>query len=111
MIKPLACVIAAAAALGLPARAQERTELERTQILGNRELPRVLYIVPWKQPVPSPPSGKPLPSVLDEAPAAVDRAVLLRQIDYSALLQQSLAPPGQPSQPGRKTNAPTGETR
>ena len=42
----LAVLLAVAGAS--PAAAQDRAELDRTQIIGNRELPKVLYIVPWK---------------------------------------------------------------
>nr|MDJ0834158.1 hypothetical protein [Gammaproteobacteria bacterium] len=31
-----------------PLWAQEKLEMEGTAIIGNRELPKVLYIVPWK---------------------------------------------------------------
>ena len=31
------------------ALAQDRADIDRTQIIGNRELPKVLYIVPWKK--------------------------------------------------------------
>jgi len=31
-------------------RADDRATIDRTQIIGNRELPKVLYIVPWKKP-------------------------------------------------------------
>ncbi|MGZ5716149.1 MAG: hypothetical protein ACXWIG_18500, partial [Caldimonas sp.] len=43
---------AAAASAAASAPTQDRAELERTQIIGNRELPKVLYIVPWKKPLP-----------------------------------------------------------
>ena len=32
-----------------PALAEESLEMEGTRIRGNQELPKVLYIVPWKQ--------------------------------------------------------------
>ena len=67
--------------------AQDRAEIDRTQIIGNRELPKVLYIVPWKKPMPGDLSGRPLVSVLDEALAPVDRDVFRRQVDYGALVQ------------------------
>lgn len=37
-------------AMSLPvlSQAQDRIELKTTIIKGNKELPRVLYIVPWK---------------------------------------------------------------
>lgn len=78
----------------LPAAAfaQDRADIDRTQILGNRELPKVLYIVPWKKPAPGTLAGKPVASVLDEALAPVDRDVLRRQIQYDAQLQNRPIP-------------------
>ena len=64
--------------------AQDRADIDRTQIIGNRELPKVLYIVPWKKPMPGDLSGRPLVSVLDEALAPVDRDVFRRQVRYDA---------------------------
>jgi hypothetical protein len=75
------------AALAAPLAAQDRADIDRTQIIGNRELPKVLYIVPWKKPMPGDLSGRPLVSVLDEALAPVDRDVFRRQVDYGALVQ------------------------
>ena len=65
-------------------QAQDRADLDRTQIIGNRELPKVLYIVPWKRPVPTALSGKPPGSVLDEALAPLDRDVFRREVAYGA---------------------------
>ena len=59
----LALLVAAA----LPAFAQDRADIDRTQIIGNRELPKVLYIVPWKKPMPGDLAGRPPTSVIDEA--------------------------------------------
>ena len=70
----------------------DRAELDRTQIIGNRELPKVLYIVPWKKPIPGDLSGRPPVSVLDEALAPVDRDVFRRQVDYDAQAQARIAP-------------------
>ncbi|MDQ2928262.1 MAG: hypothetical protein M3R22_08875 [Pseudomonadota bacterium] len=66
------------------ATAQDRADIDRTRIIGNRELPKVLYIVPWKKPGPGDLSGRPLVSVLDEALAPVDRDVFRRQVRYDA---------------------------
>jgi hypothetical protein len=100
-MKPLpACAPAALAALAAllavagPASAQDRAELDRTQIIGNRELPKVLYIVPWKKPLPGDLSGRPPVSVLDEALAPVDRDVFRREVCYDA---QALAKPAAPA--------------
>ena len=74
------------------AAAPDRADLDRTQIIGNRELPKVLYIVPWKKPIPGDLSGRPPVSVLDEALAPVDRDVFRRQVDYDAQAQARIAP-------------------
>jgi hypothetical protein len=76
------------------ARAEDRADLDRTQIIGNRELPKVLYIVPWKKPLPGDPAGRPTVSVLDEALAPVDREVFRRQIQYDAALRPTPVPAG-----------------
>ena len=68
-------------------QAQDRADIDRTQIIGNRELPKVLYIVPWKKPLPGQLSGRPVQSVLDEALSPVDRAVFRRQVDYNTQVQ------------------------
>lgn len=65
--------------------AQDRADIDRTQIIGNRELPKVLIIVPWKKPLPGDLSGRPLVSVLDEALAPVDRDVFRRELRYDAI--------------------------
>ena len=76
---------------------QDRADLERTQIIGNRELPKVLYIVPWKKPLPGDLTGRPPVSVLDEALAPVDRDVFRRQVQYDAQAQaRAAAPPATP---------------
>ena len=62
----------------------DRADIDRTSIVGNRELPKVLHIVPWKKPVPGELAGRPVSSVLDEALAPIDRDVFRRQIDYDA---------------------------
>jgi hypothetical protein len=79
--------IAVGFSVALPAAAQDRADIDRTQVIGNRELPKVLYIVPWKKPLPGQLSGRPVHSVLDEALAPVDREVFRRQVDYEAQLR------------------------
>jgi hypothetical protein len=73
---------------GAPAkRAQDRLELETTQITGNRELPRVLYVVPWKRSDLGDLEGRPANSLLDEVLAPVDRDVFRRQNRYYEALK------------------------
>jgi hypothetical protein len=73
------------------ALAQDRAEIDRTQVIGNRELPKVLYIVPWKKPPPGALSGKPLNSVLDDLLAPVDREVFRRHMNYDQQLNTATA--------------------
>ena len=68
------------------ASAQDRADIDRTQIIGNRELPKVLYIVPWKKPPPGDLSGKPVNSVLDDLMAPLDRDVFRRHVNYDQQL-------------------------
>ncbi len=75
----------AALAASAGALAQDRADIDRTQILGNRELPKVLYIVPWKKPMPGELNGKPVSGVLDEALAPIDRDVFRRQLHFDSL--------------------------
>lgn len=79
--------IVALALLGAGAvRADDRADLERTKIIGNRELPKVLYIVPWRKPLLGELSGRPLKSVVDEALEPLDRDVFRREVRYQAQL-------------------------
>ena len=89
---------AAAASAPTPAQA-DRADIDRTQIIGNRELPKVLYIVPWKKPLPGDLSGRPPVSVLDEALAPVDRDVFRREVRYDAqaLAKSPAAPAAKPA--------------
>jgi hypothetical protein len=62
--------------------AMDRLELDSTAITGNRELPKVMSIVPWKS--AEPPSGpdRPLGSLIEEVLAPVDRDEFRREITY-----------------------------
>jgi hypothetical protein len=86
-------LLAVAATFAAPAFTQDRADIDRTQIIGNRELPKVLYIVPWKKPLPSDLAGRPMVSVLDEALAPVDRDVFRRQVQYDAQIHQPATAP------------------
>jgi len=64
-----------------PAMGEVKLELEKTEITGARELPKVLYIVPWKKTAPD---SQPLPmkSLMDEVLAPIDMDVFRRQVRY-----------------------------
>ena len=89
----LVAAVALACAFAAPVQAQDRADIDRTQIIGNRELPKVLYIVPWKKPLQGDLSGRPLGGVLDEALAPVDRDVFRRQVRYDGMTQARPASP------------------
>ena len=105
--EPPAPVQPPAAAAPVPAQAKaaprsaDRLDLDTTSIRGNQELPKVLYIVPWKEPGLAEPAGRPLNSLVDEALAPVDREVFRRQMRY---FDQLYAPSG--GDPGAETGAP-----
>ena len=60
----------------------DEMDLGRTEITGNQELPKVLYIVPWKKSDPGDLMGKPVNTLLDEVLAPLDREEFIRQVDY-----------------------------
>jgi hypothetical protein len=63
-------------------RVMDSIELGRTEITGNQELPKVLYIVPWQKSDPGDLMGKPINTLLDEVLAPIDREEFIRQVDY-----------------------------
>ena len=60
----------------------DRLELDTTSVTGNQELPKVLYIVPWKESGIVDLAGKPVNSLLDEVLEPLDREVFQRQVRY-----------------------------
>ena len=85
---------------------RDRIDLDASQITGNRELPKVLYIVPWKRPDLGDLLGKPVNSLLDEVLAPVDRDVFRRENRYFEALQ----PDSRPAAEAVPTVAPAGGT-
>ena len=77
----------------------DRLELESSSITGNRELPKVLYIVPWKKADLGDLIGRPANSLIDEVLAPVDRDVFKRQIEYYATLNSETAGSSAPTPP------------
>lgn len=73
------------------AKGPDRVELETTEITGNRELPKVLYIVPWKRSDLGDLVGKPANSLLDDVLQPIDRDVFLRQNRYYDALKPDAA--------------------
>ncbi|MFO1428182.1 MAG: hypothetical protein U1F11_14685 [Steroidobacteraceae bacterium] len=84
----------------------DRVDLDASQITGNRELPKVLYVVPWRAPEAGELEGRPVNSLLYELTRPVDREVFRRENRYFEALRQ--VPPAAPgSQPGDSPAAAT----
>jgi hypothetical protein len=65
-----------------PGKALDHLELDTTDITGNKELPKVMYVVPWKHSDLGDLTGKPANSLVDEVLQPVDRDVFNREERY-----------------------------
>jgi hypothetical protein len=72
----------AAAGKAAARKGPDRLQLDTTEITGNRELPKVLYIVPWKRSDLGDLAGRPVNSLLDEVLQPLDRDVFRRENRY-----------------------------
>jgi hypothetical protein len=84
-------------------KAEDHLQLDTTQITGNQELPKVLYIVPWKRSDLGDLLGRPANSLLDEVLEPVDRDVFKRENRYYDALKPDAAA-------ARKEGAGAGQT-
>jgi len=99
-VPPAAPAPAPAAEAPSPSKAMDRLELESTTITGNRELPKVMYVVPWKKADLGDLKGCPANSLLDEVLAPVDRDVFRRELAYFGALNANSTPqPPPPAAP------------
>lgn len=55
---------------------------------GNREQPRVLYIVPWQQPDGPPELERPISGDIDQLFEPIDRTSFQRELKYIKFLQE-----------------------
>jgi hypothetical protein len=75
----------------------DRLNLDTTVVTGNRELPKVLYIVPWKKSDLGDLPAQPFNTLLDEALTPVDRDVFRREVTYYGAMHGGAdAPASQP---------------
>jgi len=63
-------------------RAMDTLDLGTTSITGNQELPKVLYIVPWRKSDLGDLVGRPVNTLLDEVLEPVDPEVFQRHLSY-----------------------------
>ena len=85
--------------------ASDRLELGTATVTGDREQPKVMYIVPWKKSDIGDLAGKPMNSLVDEILAPVDRDVFKREVVYYKAVQADTSQngaPGHPSDQGEK---------
>lgn len=81
--KPQSAAPAVSAAQSANPRASsDRLDLDTTVVTGNRELPKVLYIVPWKKADLGDLPAQPFNTLLDEVLTPVDRDVFRREVTY-----------------------------
>ena len=75
---------ASAASTARPPRSSvlDTLDLGTTSITGNQELPKVLYIVPWKKSDLGDLVGRPVNTLLDEVLEPVDPEVFERHLNY-----------------------------
>jgi hypothetical protein len=73
---------AAVASTATGDRVVDRLRLDTTAITGNRELPKVMSIVPWKPAEPPEGPERPMGSLIEELLAPVDRDEFRREITY-----------------------------
>jgi len=79
------------------ATASDRVDLDTETVTGNQELPKVMYIVPWKKSEIGDLAGRPMNSLLDEVLAPVDRDVFRREVTYYDAVKAEAAPTGGPA--------------
>lgn len=62
--------------------AAQNMDMDGMSVIGNRELPKALFIVPWKDPEAGLTPERPVNSLVDEALQPVDPDVFRRKLDY-----------------------------
>lgn len=68
--------------------AQDRLDMQGTAIIGNRELPKVLYIVPWQSAQRIPLDTPPFSSILDQPMGMIERKELQQTLQIHHLLNK-----------------------
>ena len=93
---PASSKATAAAKPAKSGKAMDRIDLDTTDITGNKELPKVMYVVPWKRADLGDLTGKPANSLVDEVLQPVDRDVFNREERYYHTVAPQKSPPEAP---------------
>jgi hypothetical protein len=80
----------------------DRLDLGTATVTGDREQPKVMYVVPWKRSDIGDLSGKPMNSLVDEILAPVDRDVFKREVVYYNAVQADTSQNGAPPKPAQQ---------
>lgn len=83
-LRPLGVLLMAT--LCTPLFAVERLDLEGTNIVGSKDQPQVLYIVPWKESAMDHMIVKPGMRLEDQLLQPLDREIFKRQINFHQAL-------------------------
>ncbi|MBA1146439.1 hypothetical protein H0Z60_05140 [Ectothiorhodospiraceae bacterium WFHF3C12] len=88
-MRTLTCLVALLALAGGVADAQEDQgrRLQGMSIIGNEELPKSLYIIPWKESGYVDIAGRPPRGLIDEALSPVDPEVFRRELRYRRAME------------------------
>ena len=73
----------------LPGVAEQEMELEGMSVVGNSELPKSLFIVPWKESESALVPDRPVNSLVNEVLQPVDPDVFRRKLHYFDLVHKS----------------------
>ncbi len=75
--------------LAAPVSGEQKLELDGMAVIGNRELPKALFIVPWKDPESAMAPDRPLNTLIDEALQPVDPDVFRRKLQYYGIVHRN----------------------
>ncbi len=85
----LAAIVIAALVCNTTALAQEPTVTLQSTVTGNQELPRVMYIVPWRQPGETEFSWEPEPGIAAGLFQPLRRDEFVRGIHYQNMIESA----------------------
>ena len=100
-----AAVTPAAAARQKPANARsadaaDKLQLGAATVTGDREQPKVMYVVPWKRSDIGDAQGRPMNSLVDEILSPVDRDEFKREVRYYQTVESGTTQNGAPAAQG-----------
>ena len=64
----------------------DEMDLDTSTVTGNREQPKVMYIVPWQQPGATETTYTPAASLAEDLYRQIDRDEFVRELEYRGML-------------------------